>query len=357
MQVLCSLIAFGVVCCASLRSQQWSVVPAAFANTDAMSFVWVPGACADVHQQILIGASHLSAMVGHALTALEFRRTAANELYLGGATSLTVALSISPRSPLDCSEQYVANSGPSPVQVFHGTVAIPSSPAVVGNQVPWSTQNVIHIAFQQPFIYSGGTLCVDVTGTTVAGQIADWWMADAAFDSVSGSASDLGPGCGQQANALGQWSHVDPRSLLPGAQAAMSAHGPAGNWVIAAVGPAGPSFPLDLVGLGQAGCFGYLSDVWIVHVAQFVPFPEPELASLGGGAELRVRIPNEPWVLGGQLATQWLDMVAGHASNAVLWSIAPTMPSLDMALVDGVAGDSTGNVLTYRAHVLRFEYQ
>jgi hypothetical protein len=57
------------------------------------------------------------------------------------------------------------------------------------------------------------------------------------------------------------------------------------------------------------------------------------------------------------MTTQWLDLGALTSSNGVTWTIAPAAPTLDMALLDGVVSDTTGNVSVYLAHVLRFDYQ
>jgi hypothetical protein len=62
------------------QTPQLAVVPAAYAATDAISHLWVPGANADVRQQTLIGPMQLTGMVGRALTALELRRSAADDV-------------------------------------------------------------------------------------------------------------------------------------------------------------------------------------------------------------------------------------------------------------------------------------
>jgi hypothetical protein len=339
------------------QGPQSLVVPAAHASSDAVSFEWVPGASQDVHQQTLVGPSHLGSIVGHQITGLSFRRTAANETYLGGTANMTVWLSTSPLPPLECSAVYAANVGQDVTQVYQGMVSIPTSPAVVGVAVPWTPSNVIQIVFAQPFVYLGGTLCIDIVGLTVSGQTTDWWMADAAYDYAIGTAVDIGPGCGSHANALGQWSWVSPHTLLPGSTAGMSANGPEGNWAVAVVGPAGPAFPLPLLNLGQPGCNAYLSDILFLNVTAFWPTGEPLIQARGGVATYGLQIPNANWVLGAQMTTQWLDLVAQNSSNAVTWTVATAAPTLDMALFDGVASDTTGNVSVYLAHVLRLEYQ
>ncbi len=349
------LALMAVVGVAAGQTPSTLVVPAAHAMTDGASFVWVPGACDDVRQQTLIGAAHLTPMVGSAISAMELRRTAAAEAYQGGSAALTVSLSTTLREPIACSELFAENSGTNCVQVFQGTVAIPTSPATTGITVPWSSDNVIRIVFQQPFVYSGGTLCVDITGLAIGGQNATWWMADAAMEPHGGTVMEVGAGCGPRSG--GSWSLVSPETLVPGLRAEMDAYGTPGNWAVAAVGPAISGFPLQAIQLGQLGCFGYLGDIYLMQVAQFQPFPEMALQPRGGLAEFRPQIPSASWVLGVQLTTQWLDLVDLVSSNAITWTIDSAMPTLDMALVDGMASDVGGSVTTNLAHVLRFEYQ
>src|SRR5215475_4451174 len=85
---------------------QHAVVPAAYATTDAVAYEWIAGASRNLRQQTLVGASHLVGLVNHYVTAIEFRRTDANEVYAGGTTTMSVTLSTSPRDPLTCSNAY-----------------------------------------------------------------------------------------------------------------------------------------------------------------------------------------------------------------------------------------------------------
>lgn len=339
---------------------QHEVVPAAYASQDAVSYLWVPGASSDVREVTLVGSSHLGNLLGREITALEYRRTAANEVYGGGVADLTVSLSHSPRTPLTCSNVYADNVGADATTVFQGSVTIPTSPVAVGPAVAWSPQNVIRIALQQPFRYMGGTLCIDVVGTPVQGQIAGWWMADAMFEDVDGAAVDLGQGCGTYVNARGQWSFVATRTLLPGAYARLWAYGSPGGLAVAVFGaPAAVPVPLQMLGIPAPGCVALIDPAAVLdaQVLVFVPEPDPRLASRGGMAELRIRLPNQPWTLGTSLTTQWLDLLQPATSNAIRWTVAMAIPTLDMALVDGHPSAAGGEVSVHLAHVLRFEHR
>ena len=149
----CVAVPFAALCAVSLAAQtpQHLVVPAAYTNTDAVSYQWIAGASRDVRQQTLIGANHLTSLVGTALLAIELRRTAANEVYQGGTADLTVHLSTSPNEPLSCSPAFAANTGPDEVQVWTGAVTLPTSPIDIGPNVAWSANNTVRIAFTTPF--------------------------------------------------------------------------------------------------------------------------------------------------------------------------------------------------------------
>ncbi len=338
------------------QAPQSAVVPAAYVTLDAPSRMEVPGLFQDLRQQILVGSSHLVALANRQITSLAFRRSASAEVMPGGAATLSVSLSTLSKAAVECSPAFADNVGANAVTVFQGLVSVPASPAATGPSIAWSADNIVSIQFAQPFLYGGGTLAIDIVGTTVPGQIAAWWLADAAFDSATGTAVDLGPGCGPHAHALGQWSWASPHTLVPGSSAQLDAYGTVGNPVATAFGPAGTPFPLAPLGLGQPGCNSYLVGVDMLFFGQFQPLGDPRLASAGGHAECIVAIPNVPWLFGAQLAAQWLDLAALHSSNAVLCTIAPAAPTLDMALVDGVAAEATGEVSNHRAHVLRFDY-
>lgn len=83
----------------------------------------------------------------------------------------------------------------------------------------------------------------------------------------------------------------------------------------------------------------------------------PELAARGGRADLELPIPALPALLGVTLTTQWFDWTQQATSDAIEWTIAPTLPTLDMALVEGHPSEATGLATPHIAPVLRFEFQ
>lgn len=356
----CYALLFSSCCALTAQNPQQQVIPAAYAQADANSHQWIAGASQPRRQQTLIGASHLQAVRNHRITGFALRRTAANEIYSGGTTNLAVTFSTSPRAPLTCSNAFAANIGNDAQQVFQGSVSIPTSPADVGPNIAWSAANTVQVTFTQPFLYQGGTLCIDVLGTEVAGQTADWWMADAVFEDIQGTAAQIGTGCGAFGGVSGEWSFVAARTLLPGGYATFRAHGAPQSLGIAVFGaPAPVPMPMSALGVPATNCFCHLDPTTILGTLTqlFVPEPDPRLASMGGVAVVRLRLPNQAWILGVSLATQWLDLAQPATSNAFLWSVATSIPTLDMTLIEAHPLETTGEVSVHLAHVLRLHWQ
>lgn len=349
----CALFAAGLV------AQQSVVIPAAYTTTDAISYEWIAGASRDLRQQTLIGASHLTSLVGHQITALELRRTAANETYQGGTTHLTIRLSYAPHQPLEGSDAFAANVGLGQVLVFDGDVTLPLSPPPTNATMAWSTDNVMRVEFDSPFLYVGGTLCLDITGQPVSGQNANWWMADAEFENVTGSVVDWGGGCGAYGGPTHEWSNIARRTLLPGGVARFFAFGPPNSVGLIVFGQRNPvPVPLWMLGLpAPVGCDLHLATLDLIAAAVFEPENEPGLLSRGGVADFRLKIPNSPQVLGLGMLTQWVELSQMATSNALAWTIATAPPSLDMALLEGHPQSPTGELSVHLAHVMRFEYQ
>jgi hypothetical protein len=342
----------------AVLAQQALVVPAAHATTDAPSYGWLGGASRPLRQQTLIGPSHLLGRSGQTITAIELRRNAANEIYAAGDMHWTVTLSTLPLDPLAAVSVFAANTGASPVQVFSGVISLPASPAAVGPAVGWAVDNVIRVPLQVPFQYSGGTLCMDVFGTPIQGQNANWWMADFALDDIRGSTSDLGGGCGIYGSVQSEWSHVATRSLVVGAYAHLSAFGTPGGLAIAAIGNKNAvGVPLSLVGL-PAGptCLVRLANLFSLTPALFdVPANANDLP-FGGKAELFLKLPNVPSALGATFTAQWVDWSQSASSNAIECTVSPQVPALDMAFLEGPVGEAEGLLSVHIAPVVRFEF-
>jgi len=341
-------------------AQAHVVAPAANNTTDAIGQNRIAGTGGELRQQILIGEAHLLPMIGKEIHAIELRRSASSETFVGGSVNMTVFLSASNTLPIECSSTFAANVGPNAVQVFSGPVTIPTSPGLAGSTVSWSTDNTVRIQLTGPsyYVYSGGPLCIDIEGTPVAGQEPGWWMADAADEGQSGNITDLGGGCGTYGTGTFR-STIAERTLVVGMTAEMAAYGTPGAPGFVMIGPSlNPGFPLYLVPGFQSApidCAIHLSDIPLLALRFFVP--DPQLPVMGARADFDLYIPAMPNLLGFQMTTQWFDSAQTATSNAIEWTISQSMPTLDMALVEGHPQDSTGRARVNRAHVIRFEYE
>ena len=337
----------------SLTAQSHIVVPSSYGTTDGNSHNWLGGASHLQRQQTLIGANHLSAMVNKTISAIEFRRTAGNQTFAGGTANMTVTISTSTSTTKDVSSTFANNIGSAPVQVFSGNVTLPTSPPTVGPTVNWTPNNVVLISFTTPFLYTGGRLCIDITGTPIAGQEANWWMADAVFEDIPGTVTDLGGGCGTYSDR----ASIQDYSLMVGGYAHMTAFGSPLGLAIAAIGAPGTPLPLSALGFTPPGnCNLMLSSLMILEPMLFIPDSNPIVAANGGRADFELKIPNIPGAQGLTLATQWFDWSETATTRALQWTITST-PTVDMALIEGTPLGSTGNVTANLAHVIRFEYQ
>ncbi len=335
-------------------------VPAAYATTDANSLLWVAGTGSDVRQQTLIGASHLTGLLGRELLALEIRRTASAHTFAGATADWTVRLSHASRDPLAADRVMDNNAGANPVTVFQGLVTAPNSAANTNSTIPWTANNTIRVVFQTPFVYAGGTLCVDIVGYARPGQTSDWWVGDAVFEDIAGSTTTIGNGCGAFGGSNHDWAHVCERSLLPGAFAQFRAHGTTGTFAAAMHGlPAAAPIPLSAFGIPAPGCSVSLDPTQLLsaQVTMFSGDNDPFWPASHGTANVFVALPADPWVFGLTLATQWFDLGQPATSNAMRWTVASQMPSLDMAYVDGVPDDPFGLVTVHHAPVYRFDYR
>ncbi|MFK7739836.1 MAG: hypothetical protein AB8H80_05885, partial [Planctomycetota bacterium] len=343
-----------------LSAQSVDVVPDEFTNVDAIRMLHVPGISGEWRHQILIGAQHLNAMLGHQITALEYRRSKSTYALPATSGNATVALSIAPSSPIACSAQFAVNAGTTPTQVFQGTVLAPASPAEPGPNIAWDADNTVRIQFQQSFVYAGGTLCIDITGANLPGQEPKWWPIDATLEDLPGTTTDLGGGCGIYGGQTSAWSHVEARSLVPGGNADMHANGTPGSLAICAIGTPNAAGGVSLAMLGfpaPAGCELKLATMDLLFATTFVPATHPLFAAAGGRADVSIPLPAIPEAIGFSLATQWLDWSQSASSNAIEWTVASAIPSLDMAIVEGHPSEASGNRYVYMAPVLRFEHQ
>lgn len=333
------------------QAQQSTVVPAAFEHDDAPRQLGIPGVTGGGRLQTLVGAGHLTGLLGRTITALELRRTAASEAYPAAAAQVTVTMSTSPRAPLQASTTFAQQVGPDAVQVFAGVVHAPASPGAPGPQVAWTPDNTVRIELQTPFVYVGGTLCIDIVGAPITGAV--WWMADAECEATYTLAESIGAGCGVYGDV---WSAAV--GFVAGGHTQFCANGTPGGVALAAFGTVGVApLPLTALGLPAPGCALHLGSIDVVLPAVFVPRPDLEEQAFGGEATLDLWVPDDPALCGAALTAQWFDLNQLASSNATRGVVAASLPTLDMATVSGHPLDAEGHAAAHTAHVLRFEHQ
>jgi hypothetical protein len=301
--------------CVAATSQAHATIPSPYANQDADRHLWLAGAGRDLRQQTILGASHLTSLVGQQLTALVLRRDANATAYPAGAATWTVTVSASPAATYDSSSIFADNLGADAVQVF-----------------------------------PGGRLCVDITGAAVPSQRSAAWLPDAHAVDPTGAATPIGGGCGPFAAQ----SYVDRYGLSVGGTATFTTGGTPNSFSFALTGQAllAP-LPLASVGIGlpNSGCSVMLDPTLLMPVW----LTDALTPSMGIGA-WSLRIPNDSNLQGLGFTTQWLDLAQDATTDAITWSIG-ARHSLDMVTIEGSPNAATGRITTNLAHVLRFEHQ
>jgi hypothetical protein len=342
---------------ATAQATTFHTIPAAYATAEANSLEWVAGTGSAVRQQTLIGASHLQALLGRELLALEIRRAAYNQAFQGATCDWTVHLSHTQRAPLQAETTFAANVGADDTVVYQGQMTAPASPANTSNSIPWTANNVIRVVFQTPFVYTGGTLCLDIQGLPIPGQTSPWWVGDAVWETgLAGSVVEVGQGCGLYGGPTKRWSAADPQTLLPGANAQFWAEGAPNTLALAVFGAQAPApIPLQAFGLPAPNCSVHVDPSLVLSVVPTFYLPQFHPLWQEGRADVTLRLPAAPWIFGFTLTTQWFDLNQPATSNALRWTVGGTLPTLDLAHLDGVPGAATGNLTVHLAPVYRFE--
>lgn len=332
---------------AAVAPAQHTVIPAEFTDVEAPHVASLAGIAQAKRQQFVIDAGHIAPLVGRTLTGIAFRRNP-GAARASGQALLTVRIGAAQVTASGAQPDFARNVAV-PVEVFRGAVAIPVSPATA---IPdWSPANVVEIAFSTPYLVAAGGLCIDVDGAPVGG--ATFWPIDAVRDATRGSVQDLGGGCGAFAARFGSTALVRAGELVPGSTARFLNHGPIGAATFALFGVGLLPSPIDLGFAGAPGCTLQVDS----FAALAATFSTSEWgAPFGGIAFGLVPVPNQAALLGGRLAVQWVSLAPLTTSNAMLCTIAPAIPSVGVATVEG-AGSTATVVDTTSAPVLRLQHR
>jgi hypothetical protein len=344
----------GLAMAAAAIAQQHVVVPSGFESVDGNRKGLVPGLQANDRSQQLIGASHLTSMTGRWIQAIEFRRAKFLRPYPAGSLQLQVTMSTHSTPPVQCSEVFDQNVGSTPQVVFQGLVSAPASPMPGAQPTAWTPDNVIRVPLQTPYLYTGGTLCLDMLGVVAQGQTSDFWSVDAVTAVTDAAVQSMGPGTPIDASGVGSnWLAMNQGELTIGGQAQMQAVGAPFGLTLAMLGHPSPwPLPLNALGIGAPGAMAYLDQVYASSLVALMPvipgFP-------GGIGDWEVPLPQDPAFLGAEFGSQWLELSQWNVSNGLRWTIGSQPPALDMAFVDGMPADLVGQRRVNSALIVRFE--
>ena len=339
----------------SALAQGHTVVPASADGVEGPGLVGVAGVGFSEVQQFVIDAAHLQAMVGRTITGLRLRRDASvGEPLAGGTAQLTIRLGAAPHPshPAQAASPVFTQNIVSPVQVFSGPVTVPASNAP-STPAPWSGSSAVQVTFTTPYVYSGGPLCLEVSGS-VSGT-PWWWPVDGVGDPASGAVTAVGTACGPWALQTGRVASVAAADLVPGGTALFTYRGTIGAPVFLALGADTFAQPLDLGIVGAPGCDFWLDPMVVVPTAVVAPLAD---ASLGGFANVRLHLPSDATLLGAPFAAQWLEITTSLVSSeALLCRISTSLPTLGIATVYAEPGATEPIVQLTSAPVLRFDWQ
>lgn len=340
---------------ASATLAQTDVFVPSAASTEQPAVATLPGLVSGGRQQILIDASHLNpALLGRTISALSVRRDESHARELrGGTATLTITIGPAASSAADASREFADNHAPSPSTaqvVFSGLVTIPTSSALQGRASGWGqAEDVVTISFSTGYVYSGGGLCIEIEGQQTVGNEPKWFV-DAAYESLAGTATQFGQGCGST-NDL----QVGLSTLTPGSTAAFTAFAPHPAIGVLMIGTAIPDVPLDLLGVAPPGCALRVNPVaQVAGVSQALP-PQHVLEGIG---VFKLSIPNGSYALGANLAAQVATLTSHvEVSEGLDFTIASAVPSLGMSTVwapwDSAVIPTTGTVMPTIAPALR----
>lgn len=359
--VRASLAVAGLV--AGLVSAQGHVfVPSRSATVDGVTGGRLPGLRGTFRMQVIVGASHLAGLASPG-TALAFRR---DGQYLdaleGGRSSFSIRISDQGAAPALARDLFAANHAVPPVEVFRGELDYPASPAITApDQSGWRTGHVVEFPFASPFRYRGGSLCIEVEGTSVIAGEGPWRADFFADFGARGSVHPFGAGCGQYAGVGLRGASGQPATLTLGSTTRVYTWGQPSTPALLMLGLQPLGAPLDP--LGAPGC--------VLHVLPAFTLTSwmtsPARADLPGHVPFALQIPSVASLLSGALLAQAGNLElrapftnAAHVttSQGLRLVIGPRASTLDAAVVESAhvwPFPDRGAVDMTRAPVLRLE--
>lgn len=316
------------------------------------------GATAPRRQQFLLGASLLTGMRGRTITRLAFRRDGQLVELAAGLADLTLRLDQQTVvDPWRASTSFAANLGVAATVAFAGRVSLPSSPRPNSRDgVGFGPNETVTIDLARPFIYLGGTLCIDIEGAPVGTATSRAWPLDIDRDGVRGRLTTNGSSCVATPEAVTRHASADPSALRPGATARFVGFGHASQPAGLLLAPTPLSVPVDLTFLGSPGCtLGLLPavELWTSTAAN-------RRGPLSA-ANVYLTVPHETRFASAILYAQWLFIQDGRirTTETLAAELAGAMASIDGAMVTSLprAGEHSGEVVVSAVPAIQITWQ
>lgn len=334
------------------------VVPSDAIGRDGLGLGSLAGATAPRRQQFLIGESLLTALRGHRITRLSFRRDGQPATLRSGAANLVVRLDQQAvASPWQASPVFASNLGTRVAEVFRGQVALPASPPPASrNAVGFAANEAIVIDLSQPFLYLGGTMCIDIEGEPASGQAVRAWPIDVDRDSARGIVTVDGRSCVSTPESVTRSITADAAALRPGATARFVGFAAAGEPAVLLLAAQRLASPIDLAFIGAPGC-----ELGLMPMLDFKTVTAANRRGPLSAANLFLTLPHEARFLAARLHAQWLFVQAGNirTSQTMTVDLANELASIDGAMVTSLprAGAESGEVEVSVVPAVRIDWQ
>lgn len=354
-----------------LPGQSIHKVAGSWDAVSAPSAAPMPGLRGAFREQVLIDAARLVPLRGKRLLGLVVRRNLDGSPLVGGTVDWTVHLSTTATPPAEASPVFADNAAAAQqTLVFRGAVVVPDSPIPATPLDPWSPTNAFAVTFTPSvnFVYAGGTLVLDLTGTPRQAGAPHFWYVDQEEDPVQGAVTSFGLTC-STFHASGQTLTAQPGIQIgnPLRLVGFSRPGASSLLLLGAAIPGG----FDLGVTGAPGCFQHVGAALAVGLVERGVLPNFYAAC----TNFELRVPPAAPLLGTSVCAQMADLETGlpkaqwtnaaglTTSNALRLDLAKQAPALGLATVRSDEVESNkpfpdrGDVDVRRGPVLRLVYQ
>jgi hypothetical protein len=359
---------FALVTTLALAPSLWSqgatntTVPAAYRAAEGPNSAFWAISPFVARRQLLIDERHLLGVKGKRIRSIWMRRNAGDRSNFGvGSVILEVSLSHARTVASRADSRFARNRGTNVALSFSGKVILPASAPPKKAPSPWT----VEIRLTKPFLYGGGTLCVETVTTPVVSRTTKepaWWPIDAVTRSAGGTVTNLGVSC---ITGMGrQPAGADASGFVPGSTATMFLRGrtnATGALCFLGLNSSywgAAKLPMNLSRFGAPGCHVY------VDLRIPILLPLTKLSTQGiSYASWSVLLPNSPTIVGLSLYSQWVVGTRSNnfglaTSNGVRAVIGTTASIPGISWIESSDPKQlSGSVLKGRVPVLRFTAQ